>query len=511
MPGRDDDRDDNPDDPGDGATPTDSSWHGTHCAGTIAAATNNGEGCAGVAPGAKIMPVRVLGRGGGRSEDAIEGILYAAGLENDSGQVPPRRADIISMSLGGLGRSVLMENAVAQARAAGVIVIAAAGNSDMDATLFSPAGEPGVVTVAAVDRQKEKTSYSNYGSVVEVAAPGGVSSDQNFDGVPDNVYSLVWEDEGQTLYKGLSGTSMACPHVAGVAALMKAAYPEMTPQEFDSFIAGSLPDVEPIVEDIGDEGRDELYGYGLINANLAMLAALQRAGSPPTVDTPVVALSVQELDFGLTQDALPLSIENAGSGELTFDSWTASEPWISDILPGPPLNGPQFVYLADDARSTLAEGIHAATLTINTNGGTAQVAVRLVVGDWDIDGGDIGVVYVVLWDADAPADEASVQTVATSISDGFAFELPDVPQGRYRLYAGTDLDNNEYIDDDGEAFGAYPVLNATEVIDLTQAEHVDVANLNFELQFLFNLQAAAASGNGPRRPASPAGGIRRRR
>src|SRR5690606_13816325 len=116
--------DSNPDDPGDGRSQGDSSFHGTHCAGTVAASTNNGVGAAGVAPNAKVMPVRVLGRGGGTLEDIRQGVLYAAGIENSTGQLPSQKADIISMSLGGPGVSDAMTAAVAAANAEGVIVIA---------------------------------------------------------------------------------------------------------------------------------------------------------------------------------------------------------------------------------------------------------------------------------------------------------------------------------------------------------------------------------------------------
>ncbi len=475
--------DDDPDDPGDGAHINDSSWHGTHVAGTIAAATNNGEGCAGVAPAAKIMPVRVLGRGGGLSSDIIDGIEYAAGIANPFGDLPARRADIISMSLGGAGLSALTADAVAEARMAGVIVIAAAGNSNQDASNVSPAAEPGVVGVSAVDIERQKATYSNYGTtVIDVAAPGGQSFDQNFDGLPDNVFSLLYANNGQTLYGGLSGTSMACPHVSGVAALMKSVYPDLTPAEFDNMLAAG-----DLTENLSNANY---FGNGLINANKAVNAAIDAAGGGASTE-PVLTLSARDLDFGLTEDALPITIENAGGGDLTFDDWAADQTWITDILPGTGYTGIQMVEVD---RTGLSDGIYSGNITIETNGGTATVRIRVVVGTQAVAGGDVGVVYVVLVDPDtldAPANYPFPNnTVATSVSDGFAYTFADLPQGTYRMYAGTDLDNNGFINDDGEAFGAFPLLSNPETITVTAPG----SGYDFPVEFLLNLQSTASEG-----------------
>lgn len=133
---------------------SESSWHGTHVAGTIAAATGNALGCAAVAPFARVMPLRVLGIGGGTTDDIVQGILYAAGLPNATGATPARRADVINLSMGGPGLSQATADAVLAARNAGAIVVASAGNDAVDAATYSPAAEPGVVTVGAIDLEK---------------------------------------------------------------------------------------------------------------------------------------------------------------------------------------------------------------------------------------------------------------------------------------------------------------------------------------------------------------------
>lgn len=174
--------DNNPNDPGDGGQGNSSIFHGTHVAGTIAAATNNDIGVAGIAWNARIMPLRALGKGGGTLYDIDQAIRYAAGLSNDSGTLPARRADIINLSLGGGGYSRSEQDVVTQARNQGVIIVAAAGN-DAGATPYYPASYDGVVSVSDVGIDKTLAPYSNYGPDVDVAAPGGdMSADRNNDG-----------------------------------------------------------------------------------------------------------------------------------------------------------------------------------------------------------------------------------------------------------------------------------------------------------------------------------------
>lgn len=478
-----DGRDSNPDDPGDQRFPSGSSWHGTHTAGTVAAATNNAKGCAGVAPGAKVMPIRVLGVGGGTTDDIAQGVLYASGLPNDSGQLPARRADVINMSLGGLGRSTTMADAIAQARAAGVIVVVSSGNDAADASQYSPAGEPGAVVVGAVDSNNELAYYSNYGSVVDVVAPGGdESTDKNFDGFGDGVLSLVWANNGATLYTTYEGTSMAAPHVAGIAALMKAAFPAMTPTNFDAMIDGTFPGVDPLTQDLGAAGKDDRYGFGLINANLAVLGALAAAANPAPA-LPALALSSRDLDFDNMLDQLPLQISNGGSGTLSITSIAADQSWIS-VSPG--AVGANTVNVD---RTGLATGVHAGHITITTNGGTAVVDVQLSVGESTATEGDVGIVYVLL--LDPTTSDALYQVTAThstTASENYAYSFLNIPPGDYLLVAGTDLDFNKFVDGDGEAFGEFPLTADPKPITIS-ANRTD---LDFALQFMVNIQQTAA-------------------
>ncbi|MDX5300320.1 MAG: S8 family serine peptidase, partial [Gammaproteobacteria bacterium] len=159
--------DPNPDDPGDGGRAGESSWHGTHVAGTVAAVTGNGIGIAGVAPRAQIMPIRVLGAFGGTDYDILQGMRYAAGLSNDSGTLPPRRADIINLSLGGPGFNAVAQQVIDAVRAQGVIVIAASGNENTREPSY-PASYAGVVSVGAVGRDGGRAPYSNIGPTLDI-------------------------------------------------------------------------------------------------------------------------------------------------------------------------------------------------------------------------------------------------------------------------------------------------------------------------------------------------------
>jgi thermitase len=176
--------------------PYDLNGHGTHCAGIAAAVTDNGIGIAGMAPNASILAVKVLdANGSGTLDNVASGIEYAA----DAG------ANVISLSLGGPSGSTTLQNAVDYAWNKGAVLVAAAGNNGSSAPTY-PAYYSNVISVAATDSNDNKPSWSNYGSWVDVAAPGV------------NIYSTYPTNR----YAYLSGTSMATPHVSGLAALLAA-------------------------------------------------------------------------------------------------------------------------------------------------------------------------------------------------------------------------------------------------------------------------------------------------
>jgi serine protease len=232
---------------------TDPFGHGTHVAGTIAAVTGNGIGVASLAPDTKILPVKVLGADGrGYMSDTATGIIYAA----DHG------ANVINMSLGATAQVAAVTNAISYARSKGVVVVAAAGNYRADGSPTTwPGADPGVIAVAATDANDKVASFSNAGSYVDVAAPGvGIES----------TYPVSLGG-----YTSMSGTSMASPHVAALAALIKAYRPGLSPDQVEKAIEGSALD-------LGTTGRDNDYGYGRINAPAALAAAATMTAAPVT-------------------------------------------------------------------------------------------------------------------------------------------------------------------------------------------------------------------------------------
>ena len=240
------------------ASPSD--WHGTHVAGTIAAIANNNEGIAGVAPEAKIVPVRVLGACGGFDSDITDGIIWAAGGSVRGVPANQNPAQVINMSIGSEGTCTTpYRQAIAQANKRGSIVVVAAGNNSFDASKSSPGNCEDVINVGATDKNGKRSYFSNYGSRVDVSAPGG---DRRYWG--GGILSTLNAGKtapGKADYAEYQGTSMAAPHVAGIVALMKAVDPKLTYAQAKKALQSTSQ---------GIECDQSACGSGIVNAARAV-------------------------------------------------------------------------------------------------------------------------------------------------------------------------------------------------------------------------------------------------
>ena len=277
--GDDDGRDNDPTDTGDGVAADvcgngneaeDSSWHGSHVSGIIAAATDNSTGMAGVAPDAKILPVRVLGRCGGGT-DLIDALTWASGGSVKGVPDNANPAQVINLSLGGSGTCpAYFQRAIDDAVGRGSVIVAAAGNEDQDVKGVSPGGCDHVITVGASNANGTRSSYSNYGTGVEVSAPGGDSN------VDDGILSLSQpSDPSAPPYAFQGGTSQAAPHVAGTVALLKSIDPGLTTERTTTVLQDAS-------QPLASCDRDAC-GSGIINAAAAVA---QLSGSEPAEPRP---------------------------------------------------------------------------------------------------------------------------------------------------------------------------------------------------------------------------------
>lgn len=205
-----------------------SSWHGTHVGGTVAQETNNSLGLAGIAHGAKVVPVRVLGSCGGFGADISDGMIWAAGGEVEGLPLNANPAEILNMSLGSSGPAACpasYQDAINQINAMGSIIVVAAGNANADAATYTMSSCSGVISVGATGIAGGKAGYSNYGTRIDLSAPGGGG------GVDGNPNGYVWQvinggpqtATASWVLGGKAGTSMASPHVAAAAALVQSA------------------------------------------------------------------------------------------------------------------------------------------------------------------------------------------------------------------------------------------------------------------------------------------------
>ena len=264
-------RDSDASDPGDWTTgqcgaASNSSWHGTHVAGTVAAVTNNAKGVAGMAYNARIVPVRVLGTCGGYDSDIADAMIWASGGTVSGVPANANPAEVINLSLGGSGAcGATTQSAINSAVSRGTTLVIAAGNDNVNVSNASPANCANIVAVGATTSTGARSSFSNYGTGIDVAAPGSTIM---------STLNAGTTTPGAETYVNYSGTSMATPHVAGVVALMQSvATTPKTPSEIESLLK-STARAFPVAQ-------TQPNGAGIVQARAAV-DAVNGAPPPPT-------------------------------------------------------------------------------------------------------------------------------------------------------------------------------------------------------------------------------------
>jgi serine protease len=402
-------------------------------------------------------------------------------LTNSSGRLPGQRADVINLSLGASGScDAILQQVISAARNAGSVIVAAAGNENTSRTSI-PASCDGVISVSALDANRTRAPYSNFGATVDVAAPGGdVRSDRDGDGNPDGVYSTYSSRSDDGTYSSthayLMGTSMASPHMAGVIALMKSVNPALTPAIIDRLLnSGALTD------DIGAPGRDNL-GVGAINAVKAVRAA--------STNTPIqparLGVIPTSINFGDALGSSDVAVSNVGGGTISVTATAVSDTWLT-VTPVQVDAAGLGTYRVQVNRAGLANGVYNGRVDFRSSPTEAvRVTVLMQVASTTVTP-DAGQHYLLLIDPATGDTRDQVDVLARGSAVNFSFT--GVAPGQYELVAGTDLNNDGFICDDGEACAEYPVYGERVIIDAS----ADVNGLSLATTFHANAVAESAA------------------
>lgn len=452
-----DGRDTDPHDEGDGLWPSGTStWHGTHIAAIIVAANNDTYGIAGLAPGCRVMPLRALGRTGGQIGDVADAILFAAGLaQAPDGTTLAEPLRVVNISAGIAIDSPVLREACDLAAAAGVLLVAAAGNTGSSPIIY-PARYESVLCVGACATELTSTSYSNFGPEMDLIAPGGdTHQDAAGDGGNDGILSC-WLDEtlvpASAGHMRSSGTSQAAPHVAAAAALLLSREPGLDLAQLQSYLFTTARDVDPPGHDLGT-GHGFLQVHEALRAqNAALLISDLR---PPRLLLPWTSMYLSGLE-----DLREMPLLNGGGGVLLLGAPTAwthdGAPWLSASVVAAQLGGPAIshdtlaVSIDQDALPAAPDWSHGIVTIVDLLG-TPLGRVTIVVGRGVTlrAGADLRVAPI---DADGPGTFAPRLARATSDVD-YRFWLRRLPMSPYLLRAGEDRDRDGFFCEPGDFCG----------------------------------------------------------
>jgi len=487
----------NPDDPGYDDGYGGFGYHGTHVAGTVAAAADNGiggYGVAGTGGKTKVMNLRVCGNGGCPVISTTNAIRYAAGL-TVAGVRAARKADIINMSLGGKGECPqVYQDAINAARAAGVIVVASAGNGyEKLNPSNSPANCPGVVAVGATGPDGSRAHYSQVQDYVDIAAPGGDFRRIAFS--QPGIHS-AWasgrlrgsSDTRVPSHKSTQGTSMASPHVAGVAALMRSVWPAMTPADFDSaLVAGRL--TSPVA---GQSSKTKEYGYGLVDAAKSVAYALEKkqsGGSTPSY----LSVDPAILDFGSTGSTQALNIRKFGTAAVRDVSPLVSAKWLKIVKSSSSTSADTYVLSVD--RTGVAPGAYSVILRVtDTSGLTQDVVVSMRVAGSTATSSSATPVYILVWDAISQKTVAFVQVDSTTLNERDFNLTPLKSTTTYLLIAGSDSDNDRVICEVGDLCSAWPIDEKLSGVSSSSSTTRVKLTVGFENRSVAAVKAAKVGG-----------------
>ncbi len=454
--------DSNPSDPGD--LDGESVYHGTHVAGIVAAAVNDYLGT-GLAYGADLLPVRVLGESGeGSSTDLLAALNWLADSDTP-------RAQVVNMSLGGLPYMSSLYDAIQAGVDQGIIYVAAAGNGGASDSSY-PAAFDNVLAVSAVAPSGDLASYSNFGDWVDLAAPGGEYS--SGDGKEQVVYSTSAKvnDSGQLVesWRVLQGTSMAAPHVSAAVALMKSVNSNLTHAQLVSALeAGELTDCDSPCT------RTQELGWGILDAGAAVTWALDNVNSSVPLILSSSPSSVTFSTEGQSSETLVLEASGSDTGSVTIESVTSGAPWLLvDDSSVTGQSGTRFeLPLTLDAARLPEDSSERTSVTVTYLSDEQRTLEIPVTGQQvsDLELRNAGRHFVLLVDPVPEDGEYATVAQASVVVDAgeyhFSLSLDGVEPGSYLLVAGSDLDNDGRLCHAGEACAEYPAAGLREEISVS--------------------------------------------